>query len=243
MLPKTTYMKRYLPVILICILSNVALAQSQIYKVQPGEVVMYSLPVGVSYLYPSFKQGQVQFKNGNMGSAMMNYSPLLEEMDFINEKMDTMALNDIESMKYIVIEKDTFYRVQKFFVQQIANNREIRLCERRAVALANREKVGGHGELQNGSSIGAIEQLSNSQNPLREMVAQQVMTFSLDKTYYFGDKYGNFRLANRKNLLDVFGNQYPGLNDFLTVNKINYMKAEDMKLVLEFLSIDEQKKK
>lgn len=141
MLPKTTYMKRYLPVILICILSNVALAQSQIYKVQPGEVVMYSLPVGVSYLYPSFKQGQVQFKNGNMGSAMMNYSPLLEEMDFINEKMDTMALNDIESMKYIVIEKDTFYRVQKFFVQQIANNREIRLCERRAVALANREKV------------------------------------------------------------------------------------------------------
>ena len=56
-----------------------------------------------------------------MGGGMMNYSPLLEEMDFINEKMDTMALNDIESMKYVVIEKDTFYRVQKFSVQQIAN--------------------------------------------------------------------------------------------------------------------------
>lgn len=236
-------MKQYLLIILIFLLNKDVLSQSQTYKVQPGEAIMQSLPAGVGYLYPSFKQGQVQFKNGNMGSAMMNYSPLLEEMDFINEKMDTMALNDIESMKYIVIEKDTFYRVQKFFVQQIANNREIRLCERRTVALANREKLGGHGELQNGSSIGAIEQLSNSQNPLRQMVAQQVMTFSLDKTYYFGDKYGNFRLANRKNLLDIFGNQYPGLNDFLTVNKINYMKADDMKLVLEFLSIDEQKKK
>ncbi|MGB4773394.1 MAG: hypothetical protein WBP58_18155 [Chitinophagaceae bacterium] len=235
-------MKQYL-IILTFLLSKDALSQSQTYKVQPGEVIMQSLPAGVGYLYPSFKPGQVQFKNGNLGGAMMNYSPLLEEMDFINEKMDTMALNDIESMKYIVIEKDTFYRVQKFFVQQIANNREIRLCERRTVALANREKLGGHGELQNGSSIGAIEQLSNSQNPLRQMVAQQVMTFSLDKTYYFGDKYGNLRLANRKNLLDVFGNQYPGLNDFLTVNKINYMKADDMKLVLEFLSIDEQKKK
>lgn len=218
-------------------------AQSQTYKVQPGEVIMYALPVGVSYLYPAFKSGQVQFKNGNLGSAMMNYSPLLEEMDFINQKMDTMALDDIESIKFIVIEKDTFYRVQKFFIQQIANNREIRLCERRSVALANREKLGGHGELQNGSSIQAIEQLSNGQNPLRQMVAQQVFTFSLDKTYYFGDKYGNFRLANRKNLLDVFGNQYPGLGDFLVVNKINYLKADDMKLVLEFLSIDEQKKK
>ena len=49
-----------------------------------------------------------------MGCGMMNYSPLLEEMDFINEKIDTMAFNDIESMKYVVIEKDTFYRVQKF---------------------------------------------------------------------------------------------------------------------------------
>jgi hypothetical protein len=146
-------------------------------------------------------------------------------------------------MKYIVIEKDTFYRVQKFFVQQIANNRAIRLYERSTVSLSNREKVGRHGELQNGSSIQAIEQLSNSQNPLRQMVAQQVMTFSLDKTYFFGDKYGNFRLASRKNLLDVFGNQYPGLHDFLAVNKINYIKADDMKLVKEFLSVDEQKKK
>lgn len=237
-------MKHYFIFSLICmLLGGKAMAQSQTYKVQPGEVIMNALPVGVSYLYPAFRPGQVQFKNGNMGAAMMNYSPLLEEMDFINEKMDTVALNDIESMKYIVIEKDTFYRVQKFFVQEIANNREIRLCERRTVALANREKLGGHGELQNGSSIQAIEQLSNAQNPLRQMVAQQVFTFSLDKTYYFGDKYGNFRLASRKNLLDVFGNQYPGLGDFLALNKINYLKADDMKLVLEYLSIDEQKRK
>jgi hypothetical protein len=82
---------------------------------------MQSLPAGVGYLYSSFKPAQVQFKNGNMGCGMMNYSPFLEEMDFINEKIDTMAFNDIESMKYVVIEKDTFYRVQKFSVQQIAN--------------------------------------------------------------------------------------------------------------------------
>ena len=56
-----------------------------------------------------------------MVCGMMNYSPLLEEMDFINEKIDTMAFNDIESMKHVVIEKDTFYRVQKFSVQQLAN--------------------------------------------------------------------------------------------------------------------------
>lgn len=237
-------MKHYLIYGLIFILLGAnAKAQSQTYKVQPGEVIMNALPVGVSYLYPAFRPGQVQFKNGNLGAAMMNYSPMLEEMDFINEKMDTVALNDIESMKYIVIEKDTFYRVQKFFVQQIASNREIRLCERRTVALVNKEKLGGHGELQNGSSIQAIEQLSNAQNPLRQMVAQQVFTFSLDKTYYFGDKYGNFRLASRKNLLDVFGNQYPGLGDFLALNKINYLKVDDMKLVLEYLSIDEQKRK
>jgi hypothetical protein len=114
-------MKLYLLIILIFLFSEDTLAQSQIYKVQPGRVIMQSLPAGVGYLYSSFKPAQVQFKNGNMGGGMMNYSPFLEEMDFINEKIDTMAFNDIESMKYVVIEKDTFYRVQKFSVQQIAN--------------------------------------------------------------------------------------------------------------------------
>jgi hypothetical protein len=114
-------MKLYLLIVLIFLFSEDTLAQSQIYKVQPGRVIMQSLPAGVGYLYSSFKPAQVQFKNGNMGCGMMNYSPFLEEMDFINEKIDTMAFNDIESMKYVVIEKDTFYRVQKFSVQQIAN--------------------------------------------------------------------------------------------------------------------------
>ena len=220
-----------------------AVAQSETYKVQPGETVMGALPVGMRYIYADFKPGIVQFRNGNQGGGQMNYSPVLQEMDFIANGKDTMALNDIESVKYIVLEKDTFYRVQKFFVQQVANNGEIRLCERRAVNLINRERYGGHGELQGGSSVQAVEQLSGDLNPMRQMVAKQVMTFSLDKTYYFGDRFGTLRLANRKNLMDAFGKQYPGLENFLAQNKINYLKLDDMKLVLEFLSIDEQKKK
>lgn len=235
--------KLFLATFALLCLSHSPMAQSQVYKVQQGQSLMGALPVGVSYIYPEFRQGQVQFRNGNVGGARMNYSPLLQEMDFITDKNDTMALADMGAIRYIAIGADTFYHLQKFMIQQIANNGEIRLAERRAVNLANREAYGGHGEVQSGTSIQAIEQLSSGVNTMRQMVAKQVLSFSLDKTYYFGDRFGNFRLANRKNLLDAFGKQYPGLDDFLAQQKVNYFKADDMKLVLEFLSIDEQKKK
>lgn len=230
--------------IYILLLSPIVKGQSssKTYKVNPGETVSYALPVDVRYVYPGFRQAQVQFRNGRVGGGQMNYSSLLEEMEFINAA-DTLSLDDIESVKYISFEKDTFYRVQKFFVRQLALNGEYRLCERRAVNLTNRERYGGHGEVQQGSSVLAVEQLSNNVNPLRRMVAKELMTFSLDKTYYFGDRFGNLKLASKKNLVDMLGKQYPGLENFLLQNKINYTKEEDMRLVLEFLSIDEQRKK
>ena len=203
---------------------------------------MYTLPFEVRYMYPAFKVGTVQFRNGNLGGAVMNYSCLLEEMEFVTDKMDTVALDDIPAVKHVAFELDTFYRVQKFFVRQLAINKNIRLAERRSLNLANRERYGGHGELQGGSSVVAIEQLSSGVNTLRKMVAKEMLTFSLTITYFFGDKFGNFKQANKKNLIDVFGKNYPGLDNFLAQNKVNYSKEEDMKLVLEFLSIDEQKR-
>lgn len=237
-------MRSWLTLCGILVISVCCVAQppAKNYKVNPGEKVMYALPLEVRYIYPDFRTGVVQFRNGRIGGGPMNYSSLLEEMEFITDK-DTMALDDIESVRYIHFEKDTFYRVSKFFVRQIATNGEYRLCERRMVSLVNRERYGGHGELQSATTINTVDQLSSGVNTLRQMVAKELMTFTLDRTYYFGDRYGNFKLANKKNLLDMFGKKYPALENFLAQNKINYMKEDDMRLVLEFLSIDDQKKK
>jgi len=213
-----------------------------LYKVNPGESVMYALPFEARYTYPAFKTAIVQFRNGNVGGGPMNYSCLLEEMEFVTDKMDTLALDDIPAVRYVAFEQDTFYRVQKFFVKQLATNGPIHLAERKSLTLANRERYGGHGELQGGSSIVAVDQLSSDVNTLRKMVAKELLTFAETKLYYFGDKFGNFKIANKKNLMDAFGKQYAGLENFLAQNKVNYTKEEDMKLVLEFLSIQEQRK-
>ena len=229
--------------LIFCCFTAFAQTGPVLYQVKPGEPIMYTLPFDARYQYPTFKTGIVQFRNGNMGGGTMNYSCLMEEMDFVTEKMDTLALSEIPEIKYVAFETDTFYRVQKFFVRQVATNGNARLAERRSLSLSNRQKYGGHGELQGGSSVVAIEQLSSDVNTLRKMVAQELLTFSLTKLYYFGDRFGNFKAANKKNLMDSYGKTYPGLENFLAQNKINYSKLEDMKLVLEFLSIDEQKKK
>jgi hypothetical protein len=210
------------------------------YKVNPGEQVIYGLPVEVRYYYPEFRTGLVQFRNGNLGGGKMNYSPLLDEMEFISDSGDTLALADVESIKYIHFGTDTFFVFQNFLIKELAITKNVRLCERRSVSLVNRERFGGHGELKSGSVL-AVEQLSSGVNTMRKMVAKEMLTFSADRTYYFGDQYGSFKLASKKNLTDMFGKNYPGLENFLRTNDINYLKEEDLRLVLEFLAIDEQK--
>ena len=74
------------------------------------------------------------------------------------------------------------------------------------------------------------------------MTAKELMTFAITEVYYFGDKFGTFKVANKKNLMDLFGKKYPGLSDFLAQNKVNYQKEDDMKLVFEYLTISVQHK-
>ena len=237
-------MKSTLILVILVMYSVIVEAQgsTQLYKVNPGEQVRYALPFDVRYTYPEFRMGVVQFRNGNMGGGLMNYSTLLEEMDFVAEKQDTMALAELPAIRYVAVSSDTFYRSEKFFLRQLKSNGEIRLAERRSLNLVNREKYGEHGELQSSSSVLAVEQISAEINTLRQMTAKELMTFAITEVYYFGDKFGTFKVANKKNLMDLFGKKYPGLSDFLAQNKVNYQKEDDMKLVFEYLTISVQHK-
>src|ERR1043165_1541242 len=60
------------------------------------------------YMYPSFTQGKVNFKEGTSVSAKLNYNRFTGEMDFIQGK-DTLALANAEMIKNILIENDVFF--------------------------------------------------------------------------------------------------------------------------------------
>src|SRR5687767_513412 len=68
-----------------------------------------SIPLGFRYRFENFLVGQVHYKDGNGGVGRLNYNLLVQEIHFINDKGDTMALDNLETVRLITIGNDSFY--------------------------------------------------------------------------------------------------------------------------------------
>src|SRR5678809_1505707 len=82
---------------------------STLVTIKAGNKVSDVLTSADIYYYPQFITGQIFFKEGERVVVDMNYNHLFDQMLFINDKADTLALADEKTIKYIVILRDTFY--------------------------------------------------------------------------------------------------------------------------------------
>ncbi len=220
-------------IIFLHLTSIINAQKKKTFRVNPGEMVVNTIPAENMYEYREFTMGNVLFKNGRLGSAKLNYNSLLGEMEFLGDKHDTLALDDLGSMHYVSIANDTFY-YNKIFLKQLSNSNGIKLAVNRAIVLTNREKIGGFGEV-NGGSVEVKEQVSANASMLKSLVAQQILTFSENYTYYFGDKFSQFKPASRKNVMEMFGKLKPGLEKYLDTYKPNYFDKQDVDKLAAFL--------
>jgi len=101
-----------IPVLILysLILSQALFGQElKTFKINPGQLVYDVITPKDRYAFNDFQTGLVYFKNNALGSARMNYNAILAEVEFIDEKGDTLSLDKPETIKYITIATDTFY--------------------------------------------------------------------------------------------------------------------------------------
>jgi len=210
-----------------------SLAQSKkIFKINPGEKVYATIPKADIYSYPQFIIGTVQFRANTVGSALMNYNSLLGEMEFINDKGDTLTLDDPITINYITIAEDTFF-YDKGYVRQLMHAGPINLAIKKLISFSNRQKLGGFGEVA-ASGVDSYNSLTSPTN-LKEMVAREILSFTEYKTYYFGDKFNHFVAASKKSLINLLPNKQVELEAYLKEHPVNFTKEEDLLLLMNFL--------
>jgi hypothetical protein len=204
------------------------------FKVNPGEKVYDIITPADRYAFNDFQIGQGFFKSNTVGTARMNYNALIAAVEYIDEKGDTLTLDKPENFKHIIIASDTFF-YDKVYLEQLATAGNIILGRFWVIMVSNHQRLGSMGQPTD-ASVDAFTTLSSSGNPLKNMVAKEVLTYKESIRYYFGDKFGQFRLASKKNLLAVFGNNKNQLTAYLEENKVNFLKEADMLKLLDFLA-------
>lgn len=223
------------PFILIAImLSNFSFAQKKSFNVEAGKGIEESLPDSLSYVYPRFERGTVYFRNGSFGNANLNYNLVKGEMLFIDQKGDTMAVDNEPTIKYIVINDDSFY-YDKGYLQEVANYPSGKLAKRESIDLGDELKMAGYGQT---SSVSAITSLSSiyrgaEYTPLN---ARGELLLLKHTRYYLGDKFNNFQPVSKKNLVRMFGGNETLLDDYLKQNKLVMNNEDDLKKIIDFLS-------
>src|SRR6185295_7078361 len=123
--------------------SSVWAQDSTYITVKAGNSIGNTITTTDKFLNPQFITGNVFFRNGTKAIAMMNYNSLTDQMLFIDPKGDTLAVRDEKTVKFITLDKDTFY-YDEGYLRLVASNSAVRLVERRVWEVADIRKIGSH---------------------------------------------------------------------------------------------------
>lgn len=220
---------------LILLTSFIALAQdSTVVTIKTGSSIRDVLTPADIFQYPEYKSGTVYFRNGTKAVAMMNYNSLFDQMLFIDPKGDTLALRDEKTIKYIALDKDTFFYADGY-MRLIASNSVVKLVEKKAWELADIRKIGSHNRPATSVGVTSYKTLTDGFGKTHDLVLDEDLLIRKKPQYYFGDRFYNFFPVNKKNLIAVFAEKENHLAKYLKENKPNYGKKEDVQKLAQYL--------
>lgn len=120
--------------------------------VKAGSKIRDVLTTADVFYYPQFTKGKVFFRDGSKAEAKLNYSCLVDEIHFIDPKGDTLALADEKTIKFIVIDSDSFY-YDDGYVRRIAGSDVAKLAVKQVWVVGDTRKIGAYNTANTTSSI------------------------------------------------------------------------------------------
>ncbi len=113
------------------------IAKTESITIKAGEDV--SVLYKHIYKYPQFVYGKVFFNDGSVAGSKMNFNFLLETMQFVDDKGDTLTLANETTIKFISIGQDTFY-FNEGYLQLVSTNGNTELVSAQRIKFLN-EKI------------------------------------------------------------------------------------------------------
>ncbi len=186
------------------------------------------------FRYPQFLDGMVYFKNETRSDAKLNFNMLNGEMEFITPTGDTLAITNEPTIKFITIGKDSFY-YDKGYIELLWSGTVARIAKKEILKPGDKKKAAGYGQNSSTSSIATYNSIITDGSQLTKMATREDLFLVKKTEYYIGDTYNHFLLANKKNLIKMFGKKQTAIENYLKENKVNFSSEEDLINIMGFL--------
>ena len=184
------------------------------------------------YRYPQFTAGRVYFVNGDVSAAKLNYNLITETMLFVNQKGDTLAIADETAVKFITIEKDSFY-YDNGYLEFVDGNKSVRLAIKQRIKFSDKKKIGAFG-MPTSTVRTESDDTFLGDRRFNFLVAEDLI-FKKETEFYLSQGSNNFVVLNKKNLLKIFPRNKENIEAFLKEKNINLQAAKDIEILIQYL--------
>jgi len=219
---------------ILLLLNSIALAQTiNTITVRAGDSIKNALSFTDKYQYPAFTDGQVYYKDGSVSRGKLDYNFLFDEMHFISRNGDTLAVTNEPLIKYVVIQKDSFY-YDKGFLHLIASNGMAKLAKKTLLKELDKQKIGGY-DMRSSTSAITNYQSFTADNAVYNLHVREDILLAKKASYFFSNRNNEFLAANRKNVLKLFPKNQKEIAAYLKDNGVDFAKEDDLKRLMSFL--------
>ena len=223
-------MSRQLLLAICLFFMHAATAQKE-YLVKAGEIPNEVLPNEAKYVLPGFKEGVAWFKNGTSSTQRFNYNFLVDEMHFINEGGDTLAIADPLLISYIVIDSMRFY-FDNGYVREISKKGDYKLVLKQQMVQIPNKKRGGYDTPSELASIKTYGSISSNNGEVAHLQVKKDVLFRQVNSFYIADASNHFLKADKKKFYALFGDEK--VATYLEEHKVNFNKEEDLEAMLQY---------
>ena len=186
-----------------------------------------------SYLFPSFKEATVKFRDGRHFTYKMNFNTLLCDMQFINAKGDTLAITNGELIDSIQLDSSYFiFDYKKGYFQIIAVSDAARLAIYRRSTFQPVQK-GGMGESKQSGGVEMINAIGSRQGTTPLVLNQDIYVVR-KTTYFLIYKSGEMENAGKAAFMKIYDGDEKSFEQYVKANKINFNEQGDLEKIFHF---------
>ncbi len=190
------------------------------------------------FLYPEFNDGTIRYHNGMTFARKVNYNRILETIQFIDEKGDTLAIADEAAVKDIIVKNDTFIYNPECLEVINANN-TLQLLKHEKMRIADIRRKGLYGIPNTSSAMESINMVYTWMNSYQVDV-NELLLLSKTINYYVKKADGEKVSASRKNILAMFPKRRDDLKKYIDEKKINFNKEADLSQLVSYIGTASQ---
>ena len=186
------------------------------------------------YMYPSFEAGIVEYRDGKRYQGNLNYNKALGSIQFIDEKGDTLAVSNEETISSVNIGNDWFVYNPECLMA-LRTDGKVKLYKNVRLRVADRRKTGAFGISNSGGTIDAINH-SDSWLAQNMLDVDESLLLSKVTTFYIQTERNEIVPASKKNILNIFSRHEDEVKQFIKSNGIEFTRAADLEALTDYLS-------